>query len=267
MKRQAFTLIELLVVVAIIGILAAILFPVFARARENARRASCMSNLKQIGLGVMQYTQDYDERYPPKYWGPASGGSQNIQSDPSMPGYLFIQSDSVTNDHFVSWMDLTHPYTKSTQIYVCPSATAKSTLDASYIYASYGYSGGLSGRYRSSYGGDHSGIPASLAELPRPAEIIAFMDYNSQQTLQMNPQSARNYSRQPTTNLYGSTITGAQTVAPHLDGGNIAYADGHVKWQNRSKLQGLADLNTACDLANPNPGYVWCDRAWNPFLN
>ncbi len=63
-KRFAFTLIELLVVIAIIAILAAILFPVFARARENARRSSCQSNLKQIGLGVMQYIQDYDEKYP-----------------------------------------------------------------------------------------------------------------------------------------------------------------------------------------------------------
>jgi prepilin-type N-terminal cleavage/methylation domain-containing protein len=66
-KRSAgsgFTLIELLVVIAIIAILAAILFPVFARARENARRASCASNLKQISLGLMQYSQDYDERFP-----------------------------------------------------------------------------------------------------------------------------------------------------------------------------------------------------------
>jgi prepilin-type N-terminal cleavage/methylation domain-containing protein len=63
-KQKAFTLVELLVVIAIIAILAAILFPVFARARESARRASCQSNLKQIGLGVMRYTQDYDERMP-----------------------------------------------------------------------------------------------------------------------------------------------------------------------------------------------------------
>ena len=63
-NRVAFTLIELLVVIAIIAILAAILFPVFGRARENARRSSCQSNMKQIGLAFAQYTQDYDERLP-----------------------------------------------------------------------------------------------------------------------------------------------------------------------------------------------------------
>lgn len=63
-RKRAFALIELLVVIAIIAILAAILFPVFARARENARKTSCLSNMKQMGLGLMQYTQDYDERFP-----------------------------------------------------------------------------------------------------------------------------------------------------------------------------------------------------------
>ena len=62
-RKEGFTLIELLVVIAIIAILAAILFPVFARARENARRASCQSNLKQIGLGMFMYLQDYDEKF------------------------------------------------------------------------------------------------------------------------------------------------------------------------------------------------------------
>jgi prepilin-type N-terminal cleavage/methylation domain-containing protein len=63
---RGFTLIELLVVIAIIGILAAILFPVFARARENARRTSCISNVKQLGLAAVQYVQDYDSKYPPR---------------------------------------------------------------------------------------------------------------------------------------------------------------------------------------------------------
>src|SRR6187549_1872617 len=75
--KKGFTLIELLVVIAIIAILAAILFPAFARARENARRASCQSNLKQIGLGIMQYTQDYDEKYPYQ----ATGGAGDCFAD------------------------------------------------------------------------------------------------------------------------------------------------------------------------------------------
>ena len=98
-RRSAFTLIELLVVIAIIAMLAAILFPVFGRARENARRSSCQSNLKQIGLGLMQYTQDYDERFP--------AGLPNTTNDASYIG--------------VGWAGATYPYIKSSQIFVCPS--------------------------------------------------------------------------------------------------------------------------------------------------
>ena len=99
--RSGFTLIELLVVIAIIAILAAILFPVFARARENARRASCLSNLKQMGLGIMQYTQDYDEKYPARYFGNGNGEAFE----------------------FNSWRRVVFPYVKSTQIFECPSNT------------------------------------------------------------------------------------------------------------------------------------------------
>jgi len=104
--RQGFTLIELLVVIAIISILASILFPVFARARENARRASCLSNLKQIGLGMMMYVQDYDERYPQAYY----------------------TVDSVTT----TWQDMLQPYVKSEQIFICPSSSRTEPLNGNY---------------------------------------------------------------------------------------------------------------------------------------
>src|SRR5688572_8951045 len=99
-ERAGFTLIELLVVIAIIAILAAILFPVFAQAREKARQSSCLSNFRQLGLGMMMYAQDYDESLPIAYWGPDWCGATS------------------------SWRQTLIPYTKNTGIYVCPSATA-----------------------------------------------------------------------------------------------------------------------------------------------
>lgn len=95
-RPKAFTLIELLVVIAIIAILAAILFPVFARARENARRSSCLSNTKQLSLAALQYAQDYDEKLPPSLQ-----GAMNSEQD--------------------TWFMFLKPYVKSDQIYFCPS--------------------------------------------------------------------------------------------------------------------------------------------------
>ncbi len=91
-RKQGFTLIELLVVIAIIAILAAILFPVFQKVRENARNASCQSNLKQLGLAITQYVQDSDEIYP-------TGCDQNWQTN---------------------WATTTYPYVKSFGVYFCP---------------------------------------------------------------------------------------------------------------------------------------------------
>jgi len=104
-NKNAFTLIELLVVIAIIAILAAILFPVFARARENARRSSCQSNLKQIGLGIIQYVQDYDEKLP-------SIGTGNPTNSAGTGG---------------SWAQRIYPYIKSSQLFACPSNTQNNT--------------------------------------------------------------------------------------------------------------------------------------------
>ena len=87
MRRKGFTLIELLVVIAIIAILAAILFPVFAKAREKARTSSCQSNLKQIGLAITQYVQDYDETLPQRYMG-AEAYSWRVCVSPYLKGSI-----------------------------------------------------------------------------------------------------------------------------------------------------------------------------------
>src|ERR1700735_1800324 len=100
-NRKGFTLIELLVVIAIIAILAAILFPVFAKAREKARQTSCLSNEKQLGLGLIQYSQDNDEFMVMAWDG--NGGYQ--------------PSDNRVGNIKYKWMDAIFPYVKSTQVY------------------------------------------------------------------------------------------------------------------------------------------------------
>jgi prepilin-type N-terminal cleavage/methylation domain-containing protein/prepilin-type processing-associated H-X9-DG protein len=101
-KRTGFTLIELLIVIAIIAILAAILFPVFGRARENARRTSCASNLKQVGTGLIQYMQDFD-------------------------GWQMGSEIVVDGTKIRSWPSLMYPYIKNAQVFQCPSAEESAT--------------------------------------------------------------------------------------------------------------------------------------------
>ena len=110
-----FTLIELLVVIAVIALLAAILFPVFARVRENARRATCQSNLKQIGLGIAQYTQDYDGYLPEGeiYCWNAAAASCAAQVPTAI---TFVANRYQTQ----TWMGEIYPYTNNSQIYYCP---------------------------------------------------------------------------------------------------------------------------------------------------
>jgi prepilin-type N-terminal cleavage/methylation domain-containing protein/prepilin-type processing-associated H-X9-DG protein len=105
MKKRGFTLIELLVVIAIIAILAAILMPVFARAREQARKSACLSNLKQIGSAILMYAQDYDEMLNPVATG-------------TCPGPFAF-----------GWADIIFPYIKNAQVFDCPSATWRMRLN------------------------------------------------------------------------------------------------------------------------------------------
>ncbi|HET6385633.1 MAG TPA: DUF1559 domain-containing protein [Armatimonadota bacterium] len=105
-RNPGFTLIELLVVIAIIAILAAILLPVFAQAREAARRTQCISNVRQMGMAVMMYVQDNDERFPPRFPNPAAG-----------PGYPCKPCRTA------DWRPFVMPYIKNTDIFRCPDDT------------------------------------------------------------------------------------------------------------------------------------------------
>jgi len=191
---KAFTLIELLVVIAIISILAAILFPVFARARENARRASCMSNLKQIGLGVMMYTQDYDGFYPKSGW--ATGEA--------------LPCPAGSNACSATWYIRVYLYVKSVQIFNCPSGDktwdGKSTGTGN---LSYGYNTLL---------GTVTAVNESAIQMP------------SQTIMMADTYGTVPYSLYQVNNIDGSDVVHSMISDRHLNGATVNFADGHVKW-------------------------------------
>ena len=227
--KKAFTLIELLVVIAIIAILAAILFPVFARARENARRSSCQSNLKQISLGVIQYTQDYDERYPNALTGNTTG--------------------------IIGWADAIQPYLKSYQIYQCPSETDVAPVQTTDPnlggYTDYWYNARLS--FNASNSQHNSGINQSAVTSPTLTIMLGGGSADSSsggstaryRANGCNPSGSATLANPTTTNCTGielATVNGlggtTHTPRPHVMhlGGNVyAFADGHVKWYKGSE--------------------------------
>lgn len=197
-SRRGFTLIELLVVIAIIVLLAAILFPVFARARENARRSSCQSNLKQISLAAVQYTQDYDEKV--------------------VPGQTVVGGTS-----YFTWGYIIDPYLKSRQILRCPSSISNA----------------MSISYNSSYG-----VAArSAAAVQIPSQVPTFVDCYGSHTIANNFRS-NFFATAPglvigrSVQLNGTNVVSTfqwdlaalPDTARHLEGLNMAFADGHVKW-------------------------------------
>jgi prepilin-type N-terminal cleavage/methylation domain-containing protein/prepilin-type processing-associated H-X9-DG protein len=207
-SSRGFTLIELLVVIAIIAILAAILFPVFARARENARRSSCQSNQKQIGLGFAQYTQDYDERWVIE--------AMNATATPSPYG----------------WADALQPYIKSTQIFKCPSDTQPFSDDPTANgYTSYQYNIALArgngGAVTSSGGSASNRVGAALSQLDNAVLTVSIIETNGTGTGGQSP-NARCASRGG--GATGTLSAGSFAAQRHLEGSNFLFADGHVKW-------------------------------------
>jgi len=254
--KKGFTLIELLVVIAIISILASILFPVFARARENARRASCLSNLKQIGLGIIMYTQDYDEHFPRaiQSMGVLHGAPYATQNQAGWPGLTY----KTNKYNYVSWMDMIFPYVKSVQVFQCPSQPDPSSAN---IFApSYAYSSEVS-----SYGNDHyglkNGVGLLMASVQRPSEVAMVVD----------DQSTYGYQNAP----YGFANTAdardgkLASLSPHFQGTNIAFIDGHAKWMKTSQMTG--SYTTYTFLTSPTnvtgkETSMYANPLWNPYL-
>jgi prepilin-type N-terminal cleavage/methylation domain-containing protein/prepilin-type processing-associated H-X9-DG protein len=259
-RETGFTLIELLVVIAIIAILASILFPVFARARENARRASCQSNLKQIGLGLLQYVQDSDEIMVAPWYG------SNTQTQAS-------GSDATTN---YKWMDAIYPYVKSEQIFSCPS------LSASQYYLNYGkYKYRTSTKwgdytinvndYNDSTPGNRgvtsyyyplfpnaatSNYTTNLGAIESPSTTVMVLDNGPYST--NNSASYTGYMFGPCTPDIrptdeppvlvipsGCANYGYATAARHLATTNILFVDGHVKAMSVSNLGTPSSSNAA----------------------
>lgn len=212
--KKGFTLIELLVVIAIIAILAAILFPVFAKSREKARQASCVSNLKQIGLACMSYAQDFDEKNVPAFkW--------------------------ANNTDLYLWGDLIQPYMRSYQLLVCPShdwtwstnrppvlnpatnVISRTDLRSSYAICDMNVDQNGNAIYPVA--------GSSIGQIPDPAGTIFVTETWSWPYIFSGvcSESATNYPLLTFTDL--GPANQAQVAKVHNDGFNVLYADGHAK--------------------------------------
>ena len=264
---RGFTLIELLVVIAIIAIIAAIIFPVFAQVREKARRTSCASNMRQIGLAITQYSQDYDETLPSgrifsmgalPSWVPTTGFASNAQGP--------IAHGDVTG---FGWVGALQPYTKSLDIFQCPD-------DSTPFLPAFGIKGPQS---PVSYALNGNLASASVASATAPSStVLAFEVSGAYTSINVSNEDQENGSSvgvgynvaDATAHLSESYLDGNTTdhgflqtgylgglpasafaletnpVGRHTGGSNFLAADGHVKWLRPEAVSpGLAADNSS----------------------
>lgn len=240
LNRHGFTLIELLIVIAIIAILAAILFPVFGRARENARRSSCQSNLKQLGMAQIQYIQDFDE---------------------SMPPYQNVYDDSPFRS--IQWFDALYPYYKSPQVLNCPSLILPANsirMDATSFNTELGLKQVKFGSDGSktrviSYAANRTYynryVTFNSTNIYSIGNIWSFLNLVQAKTTVVKSSSIADHARTVLLFDYNQIFAGAaggvgnellgtdpnsKHIYRHFDTTNVLFADGHVKAMNKDNL-------------------------------
>src|SRR5579871_1946086 len=231
-KSQGFTLIEPLVVIAIIAILAAILFPVFSQAREKARSISCLSNVKQMGTATQMYVQDYDEKlfFRASAANPSASRTGAIVPTAAQPPLI--------------WWNCLQPYIKNTQIYVSPS-------DAGPVL-SKDSTGALT--IKRSYIAIRAAEALSLAQVDDPTETIVFED-KWDKTAGPNPKAITDTWSEPFNgdfDYYPTYRRMALAGDRHQEGVNCSFFDGHAKWMKGQTIGANKNL-TGCALIHAYP--------------